>query len=273
MQPYAGQGQQDQQRPPRPLSSAPVMDVPPPPDDIPVPTPQLYHAIQNGDFYEYLDPYYHEGWKLHLPLPDSGYFYPHGKVIFWRGERRQTVSALRYFTSPAGERQHDHVEQDLRITGYRDLFIYLQKKKVPHKFVPKVSLLRQMEQLPGQEGKFLTIYPTGHGEMLKVISKAEQFLGLMNFHGCFNASKHHTTVEKRVPALGIITARYGSFVDAFVLKPADLMPAKIGDPADLQWALKDDRTKYKPDHIRDPWDGQPPGGEWGWREHPGYKHG
>jgi hypothetical protein len=183
------------------------------------------------------------------------------------------MSALRYYTSPDNERQGDKIEQNFAFAGYKRFFIYLQKGKIPHKFVPKLSLLRQMEQQPGQEGKFLTIYPKGESEMLSVISKADKYLIEMNFCGCFNASKGHVGIEKRVGTLGIVTVRYGSFVDPWVMKPASQITNL--DPDDIStWAMKDPRsTQYKPDHIRDPWTKQPATGEKGWHHHPGFQHG
>jgi hypothetical protein len=258
-----------------PLSElASYMDLPPPPDVIPVPEAQLYHPIQNGDFLEYLHPVFDEGWKLHIPLPDSGYLYPHVLVRFQRKEgnvwKKYEMPAQRYYTSSAHQRQGDIIDQDIRLRGYADLFLWLQKKKVAHKFVPKVSLLRQMEQLdPVQKGKFLTIYPSGHEEMMKIISHAECFLSLLNFHGCFNISKGLQTAEFRVPSLCIITTRYGRYTGFWVLGPADQRPATITQNNSLDCIIKDDRNKCKPDHIRSPWpELQPQGDEWGWHKYP-----
>jgi hypothetical protein len=120
-----------------------------------------------------------------------------------------------------------------------------------------------MESNPQQKGKFLTIYPTGQDEMFKVIAKVEKYL--LPMVSCF-AQVVHAPGEKLVGSLKIITARYGSLTDDFVLKPAVLTHKLTGKDKEAAWATKDDKSKFKPDHICDPFDKYSEGDS-GWYHH------
>jgi hypothetical protein len=224
----------------------------PVPDQVAVPNPELYVLdkkamhFRDGKTKWALVPHYDEGWKLHLPLTKNGDLSPPDLAV-----RKRAVIE--------GERAPLH-------DGYVELFLYLQKRCIPHKFVPTRSLLHRTEEDPVQRGKFLTIYPAGTQETLDLVARMEKFLRSMadRFDGAPRAR-----CDKPVGSLGIITARYGSLTGDWVLPPIKVT-AKLGRPAAKtldKWKVLDDREKYKPDHIQDIFD-KGSRGDPGWYHHP-----
>ena len=251
------------QPPPRPLFTAPPTPLPPPasrrgPDKIAVPNCDTLY-VQGRKYYEFrlpgqklaLETYYHEGWKLHVPLPDSGYLAPPARVSY------NLIHELPFddYCALASDKRKGHFNlKILCFSGYCDAFAYLQTAGIPHKFVPTRTLLKLQENddEETQKGKFLTIYPNGEEEMLEAISRIETHLKLMFSKGCFTFAKQEHTREKRVGSLELITARYGSFVDLEVLKPLAQTRHLTVNSSKAAWADDDRRNNYRPDHIRDP---------------------
>src|SRR5262249_8256132 len=124
-------------------------------------------------------------------------------------------------------------------------------------------------------GKFLTIYTEGPEQLHAIVSQVDKLLRWMDTNGCFNLSKQALSSnhsEKQVGSLYLIRARYGSFTGDVVLDPNQVIPDNNTQFDETAWGMDDDKTRYKPEHIVDPFDIrnlQNPGvKEVGWYHHP-----
>ena len=155
--------------------------------------------------------------------------------------------------------------------GYRNVFLYLQKKAVPHKFYPTLEVLKKMAQHnKDQQGKFLTIYPDNEKQMIKIIANIDKELHEMFMLQCF-VNAQFAPCDKRVGSLRIVTARYGvlqSFLPTLLRKTGDIVGEITDRNSNCQLSEYSYKTTtYKPPHIRDPWNPSS-SDEPGWCDHP-----
>lgn len=180
--------------------------------------PNLHKYEVSGPFKIFTVPTCHQGWKIHVPAP------------------------------------HDYELSD----GYKDLFVELQVRDVPHKFVYQRDSMRNFfdEASNAQAGKFLTIYPSGNGQLKFLIDAIDIRLETDNF-----ILSPRIRAERRVGSKNIATVRYGGFTSLYILDPAVIGEDKAN--RDIDNYIIDDRSVYKPDPVRDPFDENVPDAE-GW---------
>lgn len=162
-----------------------------------------------------------------------------------------------------GWKLHVRIPDDETLgTRYQTVFRLLQRQKIPHKYVGDALGMREMER-GGQSGKFLTIYPGGADEMRRLVRDLESWLRPERKRFRFSRPARGDLV---VGSLGIITARYGGLTSRYVLTAE----AWRNPGADLKHANSytlDDRTRCKPDHIRNPFRTDSTGAD-GWCQFP-----
>ena len=117
--------------------------------------------------------------------------------------------------------------------SYGRLLAHLYENTIPHKIVFSPENLAYMEGNAQQRGKFITIYPRDVGELLALPDQIESFV--------HNAAAGSTTASgDRAVAAGV-SARWGGLTGP---NTVDRQNRLVGD----------DRTRPRPDWIRDPFD-------------------
>jgi hypothetical protein len=131
---------------------------------------------------------------------------------------------------------------------YQRIFEYLQYAKVPHKFVSDPHNMVRMER-GGQHGKFLTVYPDDADQAVELAAIIDVFLDKREY-------TYTQVAPGDRPVFGneLVTARYGGLTGPWVLKPEVIANPGDNGPTTLNCYRPDDRTRYKPDYIKDPFD-------------------